>query len=95
MFDWLKRCHQAAWARAFAKKPTPQAEPAIIVGGVTYPYRNLGAQKFECTVWLHDGSKREFSVDADSHVDASVKCETLVCKDIDRGQIRHVVVQLP
>ena len=99
MFDWLKRWwdnqrsrHQAAWARAFAKKPTPQA---ITVGGVTYPYRNPGTQKFNCTVWLHDGSKRDFLVDADSHVDASNKCEDLVCKEVDRGQIRYIMVPLP
>ena len=99
MFDWLKRCHQAAWARAFAKKPTPRGVPVdgleITVGGVTYPYRNLGAQKFECTAWLNDGSRREFLVDAHSHVDASAKCETLLCDQagIDRGDIKYIMAQ--
>ena len=56
----------------------------------------LTRPNYECVVWFHDGSKRKYQVEADNHVDATTKCEKILCDGgIDRGEIKYILAQLP
>ena len=80
MFGWLKGLFAGGRAPVV---PSLSGEVSSLTG-------------YKCVVWLHDGSKREYRVEADNHVDATSRCEKLVCEGgVDRGEIKYILAQLP